>query len=314
MNQICFATDQTNCYDEQGMVISCPGSGQDGEIRAGASWPKPRFELNDDVVKDRLTGLVWLKNANIAEFPLTWREALEFVHEMNQSNHYGYSDWRIPERSELFSLVSHVCINPSLPEESPFSHVFPSYYWTNSACSRLPDQSWCVHLGGARVGKAINHRTYLLWPVRGEIDAGLLKFDHNNHNAGAMRRFQAAPNTVSDHRTGLMWMRNADLANAPVRWPDALQLIQKLNKTKRFGYDDWRLPNIRELESICDLSVHSPAISKSDWFENIQAYYWSSTTSLYDPQYAWTLYTQDGAIGVGYKPNPEFLAWAVRSI
>jgi hypothetical protein len=41
--------------------------------------------------------------------------------------------------------------------------------------------------------------------------------------------------------------------------------------------------------------------------------YWSSTTSVYEPSYAWVLYTVDGAVGVGYKAKPDFCAWAVRS-
>ena len=59
-------------------MIDCTGSGQDADFRSGVSWPAPRFELLDDVVVDRLTGLVWTRNANMAEFPLAWQEALDF--------------------------------------------------------------------------------------------------------------------------------------------------------------------------------------------------------------------------------------------
>ena len=58
---------------------------------------------------------------------------------------------------------------------------------------------------------------------------------------------------------------------------------------------------------------HSPAIAASHLFENIQPFYWSATTSVYDPRYAWTLYTEDGNLGVGYKANPEFHVWCVRN-
>ena len=34
-------TSQTTCYDEAGTVIACPGTGQDGDSRAGVAWPQP---------------------------------------------------------------------------------------------------------------------------------------------------------------------------------------------------------------------------------------------------------------------------------
>ena len=44
-------TGQTKCYDiydTAGTEITCAGTGQDGEIRAGVSWPSPRFQDNGD--------------------------------------------------------------------------------------------------------------------------------------------------------------------------------------------------------------------------------------------------------------------------
>jgi len=38
-------------------LISCAGSGQDGEIRSGVQWPEPRFEEAGSMVVDRLTNL-----------------------------------------------------------------------------------------------------------------------------------------------------------------------------------------------------------------------------------------------------------------
>ena len=50
-------TGQTTLYE----------SGDDGDLQAGAAWPNPRFEnLGDGTIRDRLTGLVWLQDANCA--------------------------------------------------------------------------------------------------------------------------------------------------------------------------------------------------------------------------------------------------------
>ena len=90
-------------------------------------------------------------------------------------------------------------------------------------------------------------------------------------------------------------------------------VISKLNRRKIGGYSNWRLPNIREIESITDMGSHSPALCNSHPFQNIGDGFWSSTTSVFEPSYAWILYTQDGAIGVGFKSLPEFYICAVSS-
>ncbi len=62
-------TGQTKCYDTRGGEIVCSGTGQDGEFQKGVAWPNPRFtDNNNGTVKDNLTGLVWLKDANCMSF------------------------------------------------------------------------------------------------------------------------------------------------------------------------------------------------------------------------------------------------------
>jgi len=85
-----------------------------------------------------------------------------------------------------------------------------------------------------------------------------------------------------------------------------------MNRKAAGKYTDWRLPNIRELESLVDINSHSPAMSPNHPFTRVADGYWSSTTSVYEPSYAWVLYTLDGAIGVGYKAKPDFFAWGMR--
>jgi hypothetical protein len=56
------ATGQTTCYDSAGTVIACAGTGQDGDIQAGATL---RYQDNGDgTVTDKNTGLVWEKKSD----------------------------------------------------------------------------------------------------------------------------------------------------------------------------------------------------------------------------------------------------------
>jgi hypothetical protein len=329
-------TDQVDCYNSAGDVIPCLSSLQDGALRAGAAWPQPRFSDRGDTVVDHLTGLMWTKDASVTEFPFMWWEALAFINDMNSNCAYGYSDWRLPNRKELFSLVSHTKTNPSLPAGHPFVHVFSGYYWTSTTCSRLHREAWYVHLGGARLFKGMKHGSYMVWPVRSE-EKGVVELPRSGQQLcydetqeviscigsgqdGALQigfewpepRFAGHDRTVLDRLTGLMWTKKANCTSMEVNWKTALETVKAMNADRVYGYGDWRLPNIRELESLTDMGSHSPALSSGHSFKAVQKYYWSSTTSTYDPCYAWALYIEDGAVGVGYKPNSSFFVWAVR--
>ena len=62
-----------------------------------------------------------------------------------------------------------------------------------------------------------------------------------------------------------------------------------------------------------DLQADSPALSAGHPFTRVRDVYWSSTTSVYEARYAWALYTRDGMVGVGFKPDAGFCLWPVRS-
>jgi hypothetical protein len=100
-------TDQIRCFDADGGLVDCNGTGQDGELQFGIEWPIPRFEEREGVTIDRLSGLMWSRDAGLTKFPQTWSEALNFVKKMNRETACGYQDWHLPSRRELFSLVCH---------------------------------------------------------------------------------------------------------------------------------------------------------------------------------------------------------------
>ena len=288
-------------------MIPCEASGQDASFKARPLLPASRrFQILDAVVRDMLTGAVWSGDANLPEFPLTWHEAKMFVADMCARREYGRSDWQLPSRRLLFSLISHQQVNPALAVGHPFRNVFTGYYWAADTCRRLQNQAWYVHLGGGRVHRGMKHGSYMVWPVSmhdsGCDDKGGIGAD----------RFTIDGPFVNDRLTGLNWCRDANPSAVSLDWQQALDRVSQMNKDVIDGHADWRVPTIRELESLVSLDAHSPALPSGHPFSNVQDTYWSSTTSVYEPRYAWTIYMQDGIVGVGFKPGSDFHLWPVR--
>ncbi|MHB8793490.1 MAG: Lcl C-terminal domain-containing protein [Thermoleophilia bacterium] len=326
-------------------MIDCTGSGQDAEYSRGIAWPVPRFVVgessgedgsaHDDsgAVTDLLTGLVWARDANSGEFPMDWTEAHDFVTRMNRDRKHGFDDWRLPDRRELRSLISHQTRNPALPEGHPFRNVFMGWYWSATTAAIDDDFAWYVHMEGGRTFYGAKRQYYLVWPVRGEGSGVLPATGQNGDSPFGAKwpeprfEFVASRDAVHDRLTGLIWRRLANLAGGPVLWEEALKAVRQLNaasddssiiaehsdlKDSHGENEDWRLPNINELESLVDMSRHDPALPVGHPFEQCQEVYWSSTTSMFEPDWAWALYLNKGAIGVGRKGYARFHVWAVK--
>jgi len=334
-------TGLDNCWDDRGQPLDCPGSGQDGASRPGLAWPEPRFEVREgregreirgELVLDLATGLTWTRHANLLGFPATWTEALEAVRRMNSEKALGHDDWRMPNRRELRSLICHGARKPALPKGHPFDGVFLGWYWTCTTSAMAPAYAWYVHLEGGRMFYGRKDQDCLLWPVRGK--SGVLPatgqtacFDNQGRQvscAGTLQdgelragvpwpqpRFDTTGQGILDRLTGLVWSRSASLGDLGglLTWRQALDLARQT--AQRDGLD-WRLPTINELESLVDASRHSPALPANHPFQDVPEACWSSTTSFFEPDWAYCLYLHKGAVGVGHKPGPEFRAWLVR--
>lgn len=122
-------------------------------------------------------------------------------------------------------------------------------------------------------------------------------------------RFEICGNVALDRLTGLNWRLEANLGETLVSWSEALALVERLN---RIEVAAWRLPNINELESLVDCATHSPALPLNHPFAGVKTGYWSSTTSFFETDWAWALYLDKGAIGVGQKRGRHFHVWPVR--
>lgn len=106
--------------------------------------------------------------------------------------------------------------------------------------------------------------------------------------------------TVTDHLTGLVWLKNAGCFS-PANWSNALTDANQLASgacglTDGSTAGQWRMPNANELESLVDVSKINPAVSTGNPFIHIDLAnaYWSSTTYTAGPGNAMAIRFTDG--------------------
>ena len=130
-----------------------------------ADTPDARFTAGTDTVTDLATTLVWkrcpegLSGASCSTgtaITATWAEALARVATVNAAAATlgaGSADWRLPNRTELASLVERKCVAPAIN-----SGIFPGTpsqsFWTSSPYSQIANLAWFVDFNAGDVGAA----------------------------------------------------------------------------------------------------------------------------------------------------------------
>jgi N-acetylneuraminic acid mutarotase len=328
-------TGQKTCYDELGNGIPCAGTGQDGEIQAGVAWPSPRFTVGTgaeaDCVTDNLTGLIWAKNGNLPNGTRTWQEALDYVASMNSgAGLCGYHDWYLPNRKEISSLIDYSKFDTALPVGDSFENVQLYFYWSSSTYSGSTDNAWVVNISYGYVNYNPKTDNRYVWPVRAGQSDGVISLPATGQTTsyavgddGDLERGVAWPNPrytvnsdcVNDNLTGLIWAKNGNLPNGTRTWQGALDYIISLNAGSGLcGYNDWRLPNTNEIESLLNTEMANTATwLNGEGFTNVQSYhYWSSSTYASITSDAWNVYIHNGSVNDISKSGSSAYVWPLR--
>lgn len=182
-------TGQTGCYSDSGSLQNCTGSLQDGALRRGTD--RAFADLGNGAIKDEKTGLTWEKLANDGgihdvdnRYPFAEAIAVKIA-ALNTARFGGYSDWRLPNRLELESLVHLGRTFPSTVD--PFNSVSGvvgscptgctvtscscthprGLYWTSTTYVHQPDAAWLVYFGNGGVGGDLKSKGNYVRAVRG---------------------------------------------------------------------------------------------------------------------------------------------------
>jgi hypothetical protein len=299
-------TGQTACFNDSG-TMTCPGEGQRyfGQDGNYSSTPMTYRDHGDGTVTDLVTGLMWSRAVDSRKVSLD--EAKSMAKRLNIG---GYTDWRVPNIKELYSLInfsgntgmmrpgrSGSVITTAIPYIN--TDYFNFKYGDTGSGERYIDAQWLssttyVHTtmngnptlfgvnfadgrikgyGYGKNGPRGEKKFYVRF-VRGNYEQNLFRANGNQ--------------TVTDLSTGLTWMR-PDSGTA-MSWEEALVYAE----TSTYGgFSDWRLPNAKELQYIVDYTrspdttgsaaidpVFSATPVTNEAGQKDFAHYWTSTSHL----------------------------------
>ena len=191
-----------------------------------------------------------------------------------------------------------------------------------------------------------NHVRHQAFPATGQMtcwdsNGDVVDCEDTGHDgdvqAGAPLRYRDNGLTITDKNTKLTWQKqddnnagNCDVDDVPdnldqdcvFTWDDAFLFVDALNANCFGGYKDWRVPNIKELQSIVNYENDRPAVSTAfndddacddpggctlpDCSCTASSFYWSSTSFASPPVpdgFAWGVSFINGSVFGGNKDN-----------
>ena len=158
---------------------------------------------------------------------------------------------------------------------------------------RLPDTGQTVHYSTA-AGDDSDYRPAAVQPK------------YTVYNGGV----ETSSYTV-DNITGRMWVTNPNdfsggqyVSSGTYTWEAAITKCEVLNYA---GFADWRLPNIKELQSIVDYNRQNPSINMAYFLNTQNNYYWSSTTYVPSSIGAWDVFFNDGLMSYNNKTSSYYV-------
>ncbi|HQJ61583.1 MAG TPA: DUF1566 domain-containing protein, partial [bacterium] len=233
---------------------------------------------------DNNTGLQWQRTFSQKDY--SQDEAKSHCMKLSYG---GHSDWRLPDQSELWTIVDFErSLSPAIDTDA-FPSTQSDYFWTSSKDSSDSDLGVFVHFLYGTSGKIKNSSFGYARCVRGKY------LPENAFKEESVKEDKI----LFDSSTGLVWSRSYAAGR---KWKEALAYCEQLNYG---GARNWKLPNIYELKTLFN---NEDAALISVIQEIPKENFWSSTTaSLYSASYALSVNMGNGDIQFESKQDAKYV-------
>jgi hypothetical protein len=297
-------------------VIVCPDEGQeycgqdaqfgwdvvnDEEVRFIRDVSSEDFPI----VIDNVTTLMWQGCAagmtgascsvddpdvdGISEMLSTWVLAFIYCDNLGWG---GYTDWRLPDPYELESIVDADSCEPAI-DVTAFPATPLNWFWSSATDEWDIDYAMAMNYSYGFLMSDDKSNINLVRCVRGGLSP----------SAGCSRSISVVDQpTVTDMTAGLVWqgctagMTGNDCSDGTAGiyiWKKALSYCENLEWG---GWDDWRLPDRTELQSIIGRSRSTPSFNGMVFPETPPSSFWSSSSLVGFGSAAWSVSFENGTI------------------
>ena len=289
-------TGQVDCFDDAG-PMTCPQPGQPfyGQDAHYPSQPASYLANGDGTVTDLNTGLMWQQSPDLVT-KSTYAQALAGATTFSLA---GHSDWRLPTVKELYSLMD---FNGNSSASPPVPYIDTGYFdfrfGDPNQGERLIDaQYWSSteYVGTTMQGDATTFGVNFAdgrikgYPSQngpgGVPFTAFVRYVRGNPAYGQNGFVDNGDGTVTDLATGLMWQKGD--SGAALSWEQGLAYAEGLSLG---GHDDWRMPDVKELQTIVDYTrapdatdpgARGPALDLVFFdITTTESWHWASTTHL----------------------------------
>ena len=254
-------------------------SGTFGED-ADYSLNRPYFMNNGNgTVTDTITGLMWQRSDG---GEMTIERAAVYADTLTLA---GFTDWRLPEPAEAFSILNMQFSNPAM-DTQVFVKSGADYWWTKARQYNDSNKVWVTNAGGGIGNKpkteTISAGGTLRYHVRAVRNAQI-------PDSVQVHFTDRGDSTIIDSITGLIWQKYP--ASDSLTWEQALLYANNLSIGT---LTEWRLPNIKELQSLVNIQKGNPAIDTGFLKLPTNKKCWTATTLSNHTTQAWYLQTRFG--------------------
>jgi hypothetical protein len=297
--------------------------------------------MGSEVLLDNVTCLTWQMTEGspaASTFGVTMPDTLPnniaYCAGLASSNYAGYSDWRVPTRVEIASIVDYTktsgeAVNSAFAwavGKGTYDRSYSLWYETIAGINNAAS-GWVYNLGTGTYagGGGLTSNAYA------ETSTANVRCVRGN-GAGETELEQAveppnhytmASGEVTDNYTGLIWQESDSSAagGAQVPWSSAAGYCAGLN----LNGHTWRVPSLNELATLVNEGKVQPAVNTTVFpgthptsadsgckYNGQATWYWASEALATEPTYAWAIDFCDGFTGANNGAsgwNAHTTAW-----